>query len=254
MQCKESIIKSKINIAKGIYDIWVDCPQIAAESKPGQFIDVKCEDFTLRRPISICDIDAQNGAIRLIFEVRGAGTAWLAEKNAGDSIDLLGPLGNGFSLGKTDRPAVFVGGGIGVPPLLGAAIPFGGNATAILGFRSADAVILKTDFEKAGAAVTLCTDDGTAGFHGLVTSPFEQRLNDAPCSVVFACGPKQMLKAIAQICEKRKIDCFVSMEERMACGVGACLSCACKVKSEGREKYLHVCKNGPVFNASTIVW
>ena len=254
MICNESVIKSKTNSAKGIYDIWVDCPKLAEEAKPGQFVDVKCDGFTLRRPISICEIDVKNGGIRLVFEVRGEGTAWLAEKNAGDSVDLLGPLGNGFMLGNTDRPVVFVGGGIGVPPLLAAAQPFGIHATAIIGFRSASAVILKEDFEAANVKVTLCSDDGTAGFHGLVTVPLRERLDAAPCSAVFACGPMPMLKAVAQLCADKGIDCYISMEERMACGVGACLSCACKVKSEGREKYLHVCKNGPIFNAKQVVF
>jgi dihydroorotate dehydrogenase electron transfer subunit len=254
MTVEDCVIISKKNIAKGVFDIWVKCPQIVAEAKAGQFIDVKCDNFTLRRPISICDIDNKKGQIRLVFEIRGEGTDWLAAKNVGDCIDLLGPLGNGFFLGKTDKPAVFVGGGIGVPPLLAASKPFGANATAILGFRSACAVILKEDYEHNGASVTICTDDGTAGRHGLVTVPLEERLDAQECAVVFACGPKQMLKAVARICDKRGVMCFVSMEERMACGVGACLSCACKVKYEGEEKYFHVCKNGPVFNAKTIVW
>lgn len=254
MICESYVIKSKKNIAKGVFDIWVFCPQIASDAKPGQFVNVKCSDFTLRRPISICEIDAQNGLIRLVFEARGEGTSWLAGKNEGDCIDLLGPLGNGFMLGKTDRPVIFVGGGIGVPPLLGAAKPFGASATAILGFRSAAAVILKEDFERQGASVTICTDDGTAGRHGVVTTSLEERFDASDCSAVFACGPKPMLAAIAASCEKRNITCFVSMEERMACGVGACLSCACKVKYEGSEKYFHVCKNGPIFNAKMIVW
>lgn len=254
MTVEDCVIVSKKNIAKGIFDLWVKCPQIAAEAKPGQFVDVKCNGFTLRRPISICDIDIATGEIRLVFEIRGEGTDWLAGKNAGECIDLLGPLGNGFFVGKADKPAVFVGGGIGVPPLLAASKPFGKNATAILGFRSANAVILKEDYEQNGASVILCTDDGTAGRHGVVTAPLQERLEAGACSAVYACGPKPMLKAIAEICEKKGVMCFVSMEERMACGVGACLSCACKVKYEGQEKYFHVCKNGPVFNSKMIVW
>lgn len=254
MTVDDCVITSKKNIAKGVFDIWVKCPQIAAQAKAGQFVDIKCDGFTLRRPISICDIDNDRTAIRLVFEERGEGTHWLAGKNIGDSLDILGPLGNGFMLGDKGKTAVFVGGGIGVPPLLCAAKHFGTNAVAILGFRSAGAVILKEDFEMAGASVTICTDDGTMGFHGLVTEPLKKLISENDCSAVFACGPKPMLKAVSQICEENDIDCFVSMEERMACGVGACLSCACKVKKDGTEKYLHVCKNGPVFNSKTIVW
>lgn len=254
MTVDDCVIISKKNIAKGIFDLCVKSPKIAEEAKPGQFISVKCDGFTLRRPISICDIDKEKGWIRLVFEIRGEGTEWLAGKNAGECINILGPLGNFFMLGKPDRPVVFVGGGIGVPPLLCAAKHFGPNATVILGFRSAGAVILKDDFESLGADVTVCTDDGTAGIRGNVTGPLEKRLDSGECAVVFVCGPRPMLKAVAASCEKRNIKCFVSMEERMACGVGACLSCACKVKYGGAEKYFHVCKNGPVFDAKMIVW
>ncbi len=254
MVVEKCVILSKKNIAKGIFDIWIECPKIAYEAKSGQFVDVKCDNFTLRRPISICEIDSKKGRLRLVFEIRGEGTEWLAGKNAGECLDLLGPLGNGFMPAKTDRPAVFVGGGIGVPPLLEAAKSYGSNATAILGFRSANAVILDKDFKNQGADVTVCTDDGTYGFHGVVTIPLKQRLENAPCSVVYACGPKPMLKAVANTCEEKSIPCFVSMEERMACGVGACLCCATKVNFEGREQNFHVCKNGPIFNAKMIVW
>lgn len=254
MTAEDCVIIDKKNIAKGIYDMWINCPGIAAEAKAGQFVNIKCDGFTLRRPISICDINKYRTALRIVFEERGEGTKWLAWKNVGESINILGPLGNGFMLGKPDRSAAFVGGGIGVPPLLYAAKHFGSNAEAFLGFRSAEAVILNKDFEKAGVHVTICTDDGTMGRHCLVTEPFIEYLNSNSCSVVFSCGPKPMLKAVSKICEERNIPCFVSMEERMACGVGACLSCACKVKYGGTEKYFHVCKNGPVFNSKMVVW
>jgi dihydroorotate dehydrogenase electron transfer subunit len=246
-------ILSKKQIAGGIYDIWVDYPAAAAV-KPGQFVNVKCDGFTLRRPLSVCEADRENGRLRLVFEIRGEGTAELAQAEEGGSLDILAPLGNGFNLGRTDRRAVFVGGGIGVPPLLDAAKPFGGNADAILGFRSAGAVILKEDFNKFCGSVTLVTEDGSAGEKGLVTAPLTRRLDAAPCGVIFACGPRPMLRAVAGEAAKRDIPCFVSMEARMACGVGACLSCACRVNMSGKEQYLHVCKNGPVFDARRIVW
>lgn len=254
MVVEDCVIVSKENVSKGIFSIWVSCKGLAKQARSGQFVDVKCDSFTLRRPISICEIDAENDQIRLVFEIRGQGTEWLAGKNAGECIDLLGPLGNGFPVDNTDAPAVFVGGGIGVPPLLSAAKQYGENAAAILGFRSANAVILEKDFKKSGAAVTVCTDDGTYGFHGVVTVPLEERLSKKDYAVVYACGPKPMLKAVADLCSKNGIKCYVSMEERMACGVGACLSCACKVNNGGGEHYKHVCKDGPVFDASTIVW
>lgn len=254
MTDEKCIIAEKNNIARNVYDIWVLSPGITSEAHPGQFVNIKCGSFTLRRPISICEINQAAGKIRLVFEIRGDGTAWLAQQNTGVAIDILGPLGNGFRLLDMSKPAVFVGGGIGVPPLLGAAAPFGEKATAILGFKDAAAVILERDFENYGAEVKLCTNDGSAGEKGFVTGPLETRLKENDGPVVYACGPRPMLKAVAETAQKYGVQCFVSMEQRMACGVGACLSCACKVKTGGREKYLHVCKNGPVFDAKTIIW
>lgn len=246
-------VMSKQEIARGIFDIWVEYADTEAV-KPGQFVDVRCEGFTLRRPISICEIDRENSRLRLVFEIRGDGTRQLAQVNPGESLDMLAPLGNGFNLGKTSRRAVFVGGGIGVPPLLEAAKPFGGNADVILGFRTASAAILEEDFVRSGSHVTLVTEDGSAGEKGFITLPLIRRLEKDACDVIFACGPRPMLKVVAQEAEKHGVPCFVSMEARMACGVGACLSCACKTIFEGKEQYQHVCKNGPVFDAKRIVW
>jgi dihydroorotate dehydrogenase electron transfer subunit len=244
----------KNEIANCIYDMWLDCPQIATEALPGQFANIKCEGFTLRRPISICEINKERGSIRIVFEVRGNGTAWLAEQNEGDKIYVLAPLGNGFNLSDTSKKAVFVGGGIGVPPLLAAAIPFNDNATVMLGFRNAHAIILTKDFAKQGVKVQLATDDGSAGHHGLVTEFLVNHLKQNKCDIIFACGPKPMLKAVANEAQKRGIQCQVSMEERMACGVGACLCCATKVIDNGKEQYQHICKHGPIFDAEKIMW
>lgn len=249
-----SKIISKKEIAPGIYDMWLDCPQIAAEAIPGQFANIKCEGFTLRRPISICEINKEQGCIRIVFEVRGDGTAWLAMQNEGDKLNVLAPLGNGFYLSDTYKKALFVGGGIGVPPLLAASIPFKNNATAILGFRNAQAVILAEDFAKHDVAVQIATDDGSAGHHGFVTELVVNHLEQNECDIIIACGPKPMLKAVANEAKKRGIYCLVSMEERMSCGVGACLSCATKVMHNGKEEYQQVCKHGPIFDAEKIVF
>ena len=248
------LVVSKRNIARGIYDIWVACPQ-AAQTRAGQFVMVRCEGFPLRRPVSVCEIDAAGGRLRLVVEVRGEGTQWMAGVREGECLDILAPLGNGFNLGDTGRRAVFVGGGIGVPPLLEAARPFGPHADIFLGFRSAGAVILTEDFARQGGRVTVATQDGTAGEKGLITAPLARRLDSAPCGVMAACGPRPMLAAVAAMAMERHIPCFVSMEERMACGVGACLSCACRTRADdGGEQILHVCKHGPVFDAARIIW
>lgn len=246
-------VLSKENNAAGVYDVWISTPQ-AEHAKAGQFVGIRCGGFTLRRPISICEIDREHGRMRLVFEERGEGTRWLAGVRVGETLDVLAPLGNGFNLGSTDRSAVFVGGGIGVPPLLEAAKPFAGHADAILGFRSKTNVILKADFERQGVGVTVVTQDGTEGETGVVTPFLEKRLEAAPCDVIYACGPRPMLAAVAKVAEERKIPCFVSMEARMACGVGACLSCAIPVRVGNAIENWHVCKNGPVFDAAKIVW
>lgn len=248
-------VVAKKEIAKGFFDLLVDCGDMAKESKPGQFVMVSCGAFTLRRPISICDIDPQKGQLRLVFEVRGKGTEWLGGVNEGESLDILGPLGNGFCFFKINGPIVFVGGGIGVPPLLGAARAYqGGPTCAILGYRSSNAVILTEDFKAIGSDVRLATDDGSAGHHGLVTELLDERLRGGECGGIFACGPGPMLRVVSKMAIEKNIPCFVSMEQRMACGVGACLCCVCKAEIEGKEQYLHVCKNGPVFDAKKIIW
>ena len=231
-----------------IYSAWVDAGELARLAKPGQFAQIYVPGKTLRRPISICD--AEGDALRFVFQIRGEGTAILANTRAGDSWDVLAPLGRGFSLGDTGRKVCFVGGGIGVPPLVAAAKFLGANATVVTGFRNRDAVILQDDFAKNGNHVILATDDGSAGFHGLVT----ECLPD-DCEAIFACGPTPMLRALTAEAEKRGIECQISLEQRMACGIGACLGCAVKLKTEdGGWRHGHVCKDGPVFDARIVAF
>lgn len=241
--------------AGAMQDFIIQCEDLAQLARPGQFVHIRVPGFSLRRPISICEVDRQRGQIRILFDIRGQGTQALAQCRPGDSLDVMGPLGNGFTLLSPDRKAVVVGGGIGVPPLLETAKHYGENATAILGFRSSDKIVLTRDFENRGVPVRLCTDDGSAGHHGLVTQLLEQRLAQSPADIVYACGPKVMLKFVARLCARFGVRCQVSLEERMGCGVGACLVCACKTKREdGSQTYSHVCKNGPVFEAERVVF
>lgn len=246
-------IVKKEQLNKTTFSFTVKSEKAVQNMRPGQFANILADGKTLRRPISVCDFIKEYGTVRFVFEVRGEGTEIISQKNEGDCLDILAPLGNGFDINPNER-AVFVGGGIGVPPLLGAAA-YSRNATALLGFRNKDAVILAGDFRALGADVRIATDDGSLGHHGFVTQLLAQRLDEAPCDVVYACGPKLMLKLTAAEAEKRGIKCMVSLEERMGCGVGACLVCACKTKTEnGGEKYNHVCKNGPVFDSREVIW
>ncbi len=242
-------------IAPGVYNCTLSAPKIAGAASAGQFVQVLCGSYELRRPISICGFDAQLGILRLVFEIRGKGTAWLAERQAGEMLDLVGPLGHGFPLSDPGKKAVLVGGGIGTPPLLPVARFYGTNATVITGFRSASAAILQEDFAAVGARTVLCTDDGSAGFHGFTTQALEQHLMQNACDVVYTCGPKIMMRGVAALAAKQGISCYVSMEERMGCGVGACLGCACKTKDAAGETHMtRVCLNGPVFEASEVDW
>lgn len=221
---------------------------------PGQFIHIKCgEGLLLRRPISICTYmeDTPEDTVAIVFEVRGEGTDWLAKREEGEYLDVLGFAGNGFTMKKEGRYMV-VGGGIGVPPMLGCAQFNEGKATAVLGFRSKDKAILLDQFEENCAKVLLATDDGSMGHHGFVDALVRQELEqDRAYDGVLACGPKPMLRSVARVAEEYGIPCLVSMEERMGCGVGACLVCACDM-ADGTRK--HVCKDGPVFDSKEVDW
>ena len=222
--------------------------------RAGQFLHVKCgHSRLLRRPISVCTCteDTPEDLARIVFEVRGEGTAWLSRRRAGDRLDVLGPLGNGFALRPQDR-LLLVGGGIGVPPLLGQAAATGKRASAVLGFRDAGRVMLTQEFRDSCKEVYLCSDDGSVGRHCFVDAQVRDLLEkDNHFTAILACGPKPMLKSVAALAEKYGVPCQVSLEERMACGVGACLGCAVQM-ADGSMK--HVCKNGPDFAAGEVDW
>lgn len=245
-------IIAKSAIAKGIFDITIKCPEIADLAKAGQFAQVAAEGFFLRRPISICDIDKQNGTIRLVFEVRGKGTDKISQLKNGDVIDIIAPLGNSFKVLEQGKKAICIGGGIGTPPMVGIAKEYGKNAVVISGFRSANAVILQDDFKAFGCETILCTDDGTAGIHGFVTDALKNKLISEKPDIIYACGPMPMLKAIVVIADEYGIETQVSLEQRMACGVGACLVCVCRTVKDGKEIFSHVCKDGPVFDGKEV--
>ncbi len=241
-------------LADTTYSFVVQCDEVSAIARAGQFVHVQIPGFLLRRPISICEVLQDKGCIRLVFDIRGAGTEVLAAFRAGDSINLLAPLGNGFSLLKAGQSALVVGGGIGVPPLLELAKHYGTNTRAVLGFKNAGVVILQNNFKAAGARVFVCTDDGSAGEQGLVTPVVLREIEASKPDIIYACGPRPMLKAVKEAAAQFGVRCQLSLEERMACGVGACLGCACKTEKNGETQYLHVCKNGPVFEAEEVVF
>lgn len=244
---------SKTRLTEAIYDFRLKNKAMADITKPGQFVHILVPGKTLRRPISVCDVNGDE--IRIVFEVRGEGTAILAESKPGDKINMIAPLGRAFDVPKGSS-VVFIGGGIGVPPMLYSAHKAVDNnckCTVINGFRNRSAVILTDDFKALGVDLIETTDDGSYGIHGFVTDPLSDVIGNA--DLICACGPTPMLRNIASMAEKTGVSCLVSLEQRMACGVGACLGCAVGIKKEdGSLCYKHVCKDGPVFRAEEVAW
>ena len=237
-------------LAEGIYSMWV---QTAATqwAVPGQFVSLYCHEKSqlLPRPISICEIDKQKGALRLVYRVVGKGTEEFSHYMPGDEVQLLGPLGNGFPL-DGERPIV-IGGGIGVPPMLQLAKELENRPAIVLGYRD-NQLFLKEQFDAEGD-VHVATDDGSVGVHGTVVDVLQQE--NMTGDVIYACGPKPMLAAVKDFAKEQGIRCYISMEERMACGIGACLGCVCKTKHEDEHSHVHnarVCKDGPVFLAEEV--
>lgn len=246
-------IVSKEQLNSKAFSFVIECEEVASMAQTGQFVHIKVAGFSLRRPISICQIDKEKGTIRIVFEIRGQGTEVLSKLEKADTIDMIAPLGKGFTLLEKGKKVVAIGGGIGTPPMLGLAEYYKENCISINGFRNKDAVILEKDFEKTGAKTIICTDDGSYGSKGFVTNELEQVLKTQKPDMIYACGPNGMLKGIVDLAAKNGIECEVSLEERMGCGVGACLVCACKTVKNGEEYYAHVCKDGPVFNSKEVV-
>ena len=235
-------------LTEDIYSFRLDAGPMAREAVPGQFAHIKCGGRQLlRRPISICETEGD--LLRIVFQVRGTGTEWLSGRRTGERLDVLGPLGTGFRIPAEGR-ILLAGGGIGSAPLLFAGKNAPGRAEAVLGFRDSAGVILTEDFARAGIPVRAATEDGSFGTAGRVDLPARERLAAGDCSAVLACGPTPMLRAVARAAARAKVPCQVSLEERMGCGIGACLTCSCKVNGH----YLRVCKDGPVFDAGEVDW
>ena len=245
-----SIIENK-KVNDFAYRLTVETGDMSGLCVPGQFVNIQCGDSRiLRRPISICN--AGNSMVSVMYETRGEGTQWLSQREAGEKLSILGPLGNGFDL--TAEKILVVGGGIGVPPLLYAAKKSSAGVTAVLGFRDAGRVVLGDEFAELCDKAYITTDDGSAGIKGTVSAPVEECLKSGGYTRVLACGPRVMLKAVSELCSQYNMPCQVSVEERMGCGVGACLVCACRTVEDGAEKMRRVCKDGPVFDSKEVVW
>lgn len=254
IQCMAEVVRAE-ELSDGIFSLWLCVPQIAEQAVPGQFISLYCKDHDrlLPRPISICEIDRKNGGIRIVYRVVGFGTTEFSAYHAGDTVSVLGPLGNGFPLQEAEKKnAVLIGGGIGIPPMLELAKQLDGHVTVVAGYRNADTFLCE-ELNEAADRLIVATEDGSVGVKGFVTDALTQE--NVGADVVYACGPAPMLRGIKEWGEKENIPVWVSMEERMACGIGACLACVCGSKeADGHSKVKNkrICKDGPVFLASEI--
>lgn len=235
-------------LCQDIYEILIECPEIARETKPGQFLHIKVNkglDPLLRRPISISRVYRDTGNVSLIYQVLGRGTKEMTEFRQGDDIDVMGPLGNGFTLFPGKKCAV-IGGGMGVAPLIELASCIE-DCDVYLGFRCNT---FKLDEYKAVCReLHIATEDGSRGSKGYVTDIIE---DISKYDIVYTCGPKPMMKKVKELCERSSVQCFISMEERMGCGIGACLVCACRIKEGNSWHYKKVCTDGPVFAAGEV--
>ena len=252
---KAKLIK-KEKLKEDIYKFSVETEEIAKTAKPGQFLEIRVQDKIeplLRRPISIYNIEGNK--VEFIFQVRGKGTEILAEKEEGQEIDILGPLGSGtFSFAGKKNIAI-IGGGIGIFPLyeLAKQAKTDTKINMYLGFRSKDFVTLEEEYRKVSDKFVLTTDDGSYGEKGFAINFLKEDIEKEAIDGIYACGPLPMLKAVQQLAKEKNIPCQISLEERMGCGIGVCLGCAVQINAGDQIVYGHVCKGGPVFDASTVI-
>lgn len=256
---ESSLVKlvKKEQLKQDIFKFSVEAKNMAQNSKPGNFVEIKVSDTTepfLRRPISIYNVDKENGIIEFIFQVKGKGTEILAKKSEGDLIDIIGPLGNGTFKFENFKKIAIIGGGIGIFPLyeLAKNAKEVADVNVYLGFRNKELVVLEEEFSKVSNKLTITTDDGSYKTKGFAINEMKKDIEEEKVDCIYACGPLPMLKAVREYAIQENIPCQISLEEKMGCGIGACLGCAVRLANTEEPKYLHVCKAGPVFEAKDV--
>jgi len=249
-------ILSQECLAEGVFSMWIQA-EAAKAARPGQFLSMYTKDGSklLPRPISICEVEEERPALRVVYRVtaENTGTEQFSRMRAGEGISLLGPLGNGFPYEKAEgKRAFLIGGGIGVPPILELAKRTSCvEKQIIVGYRD-NRTFLREEFEQNGK-VYIATEDGSVGTRGNVMDAIRE--NALCADIIFACGPKPMLRAVKEYAKKSGTECYISLEERMACGIGACLGCVCQSVERDAHSNVHnkrVCKDGPVFSAAEV--
>ena len=243
------ILENK-SICQDIWQMTVACPEIARQAQPGMFVHIGIPrgELLLRRPISMADVDAAAGTLLFIYRRVGKGTHCLSELAAGDSINCLGPLGHGFDL--TAKKPLLVGGGMGIAPLLFLAKKMKGGADILMGGRNEQEMFWPSFYREYVRNIFITTDDGSLGSRGVTSDLLPQLLISNAYDRIVVCGPEVMMRSIAHLAQQYGIPCQLSLEKRMACGLGACLSCSCDTNSGQRKK---VCKDGPVFWAQEVL-
>lgn len=252
------IVRSAQELAVDVYDSWIET-EIAKDAAPGQFVGVfTAKDSTLLpRPISICEVDDAKEAIRIVYRVVGKGTSEFSHYKAGRRIWLLGVLGNGYPIEEANgKHALLLGGGIGIPPLVELAKQLRNRdheakITVSVGYRSDD--LFLTEELARYADVLIATEDGSVGTKGNVMDAVKE--NKITPDIIYSCGPMPMLKAIKTYAQEKDIPAYISLEERMACGVGACLGCVCKTTQKDHHSHVNnarICTDGPVFEAKEV--
>lgn len=244
-----TIIEQK-EIAPRIFEMTMEGTLVSSMSMPGQFVHIKVSGGNhplLRRPISIAQIDKKNSRFTIVYRTEGEGTSLLSLKKSGDKVDVLGPLGKGFPVEEAHQggKALLIGGGIGIPPLLQLSRELKSKGVVVkhvLGLRSKEDIFYEQEFVSLGETI-ITTEDGTEGIKGYVTSA-----PDFTADIVYSCGPTPMLKAVTEQYQGKKV--FISLEERMGCGIGACFACVCHTPNKGYKK---ICSDGPVFKAEEVL-
>ena len=265
-------VLSNVEVASRTFLLRLECPRITAGAHPGQFVMVRVRegaDPLLRRPFSFHRVYPERGEIEILFRVTGRGTLILSQLGTGERVSIVGPLGNGFQL-PIDRtlPLALVAGGIGIAPLFELVAQIASERTEkhmkqvhlFYGERTCSAMVLPEFFTEHGVTVHAATDDGSLGYHGLVTAAFEEFYSDRDTNPaeVYSCGPLAMQHAVARWALANDVLAQLSLESLMACGMGACLGCAlpgaAPAEDPAVERYVHVCEDGPIFTAGSIQW
>ncbi len=248
-------VLENVRVAQDYFRIKLSSKKITKDAGPGQFVQIKVSDGTvplLRRPFSFHKIS--KGSFEVLYHVVGDGSRILSKRKKGEKLDIIGPLGNGFDIQK-GKIAVLIGGGCGVAPLYALEEEMKRQKIEshfFMGATTRSLLLCQSDFTKIGTKLYVSTDDGSSGSKSNVSALFSSRLDllDKEKVIIYSCGPKPMLKAVASIAKEKNIACYLSLEEHMACGIGACLGCTVKTKNGNKR----VCKDGPVFDAEELIW